>query len=213
MEPSGTPETEPLPCPAVHPDTGVRCFMPDTSGHHSLGHQDRSGHLWPADGNDFLRWVGAKPLRTPAAAGRRPHPDEAVLPDGAVAEPDRSAEIARLRAQLGALTANDPNWGHAQGAFQYMSGPWPERSVQEAERSPEQARRQEAIERSVTISRMHWSAPGSHTYPVTGCAWCVESDRHYQAIAVVRSIAPENGTLPHALLFVLAVDDLLRERS
>jgi hypothetical protein len=48
---------------------------------------------------------------------------------------------------------------------------------------------------------------------VIGCPWCIGSDRQDQAIASMRSIDPAYQSLPHAVLFALAVDDLLRAAS
>jgi hypothetical protein len=129
--------------------------------------------------------------------------------------PDRSQEIAALRAQIAALTADDPNWGHARGAFQFMTGDWSQFAPGERrERSELTA---EAIRRSRSHLVKEGSAPVRIAHasdPMIGCAWCIASDRGEEAIAALRSISgDERYQLPHLALYVLAVDDLRRERS
>lgn len=198
-------------------DTGAPCVLYDTPHDHRMGHQGQAGDYWPVDGGEqFLRWVrtaiGTDPIEAhltiPADAYER-------LLEDLDAPVDRSERAERLRSLMDRFRETYPEAYRPQGAFQFMTGPWPRPAA--AERSG--AVRGEATDEAARIGRTHWSGSvqidrGAHTDPVTGCPWCISSDRFEQAKAAMQAISPGRPVdSPIGLLFALAVDELARERS
>lgn len=191
---------EPL-CPATNPRTGLPCVLADRSDihrHYGGGrHMDGTGNRWEGDGEDFLRWV-RQPLDV----------DESAPPPMTDPELETWLRIARERAHAEAI-------GHVvrSAPYQFIDGPWPERS---GDRSPE---RSPLMTEAIRRSRSHFEAIKDHREPIrvahidaplVGCAYCIEPERAEPAIAALRSLRPGDRVLPHEALYILAVDDLVK---